>query len=1182
MERERTPRSLYPKEWLQDAITRKDLTAFYGKKPQRTLGYGYLLLNEDQNETWPDTYKNLELAYFKRHPSYVIEIETYGEPKTKGGKRRNGAQLIHKDIRGINYWNKSIPEGKEIHVDTADWAKLAAVLNKQRPGDDILMRGYDHVFVVVNVKEKLNRPYGTLAQTKVRDATQATPTHPNIMVSLTPQGYVPNDQPIVVEGDCLPRAVLTALKPSWDKNFKNIPLTIAYILAICECESEMNIYQLEPFIERYRISTYLHDIKGNVIYEKDFGDKRNKKICSRLDLLIHNKHITLYNYDLTSFVRKPFSKLTQLSKHYKEARINKESHTIRTYEELKAFILAKSINSEHERVYYQPLENEPELKYVFCKLRRDIHLEAKITLSNSYDTQQLIFHHPPISIVGTNMNISTLKQLTDALTIPSFKSHYSSSVQRVFNDCTRGPLVRNFIPSDKPLYKIDQNRAYTARLLELEYIPVLTFVDEFIPYDNSPLEPYIFYLVRGSSLTPERWLILNREWNVVSGYVLQHSQLHFFDIKAMCKPSTIVPNSARNIIKTLYKDPTNPDLKHINLAIGMAGKLRNKKTLGTFATNSDELFEFENKFPPIPYPDCESPEGYLIVDAFDSVELVDGYYPIQLLIYDLQRLAMLDMYRTLKPLTNIYGIRTDCLYVDTPLKFHEGPKTLDTLGKYRLEEEKGYCPSLPIELYLTPEQYIITKVPMQVITDLKEGTLIEGDIPGTGKTFKAVEFMGCLLTQPTTEHKSLIVCYSDKSIARERARTKNCDIVSYAKVLGNRVDDDGKQSEMKVLDVSSYKYILFDEILQINQNDYIKLLKLYAGKPNILATGDLDQNGYYTLNNKSREEFYASTLWKLFPFKLTLTESKRLKTHDDEQILKAMKHAWKHERKSIHEVIQPLIDQGILNNTTTLDAFQNHICYKNETCNVLEETYGNRPSSLTFDKYDKDKAKLEKLAKDLNIPIQKDVCHYLMVEGKRRQFLVRGEVYPVEYSINKEHKHDVKIGQRYYSRTQFLGTHAKTGFSAQGDTIPNKFAILEWDHYYADWKWLFTAITRCTKLSDVYFYIGPSLVEDHVKNIDSKLKGHLEYDTKMGYDNDLTKTWVKETLKKQRYTCACCGDVLSLNYTAKDGSQFVIDRRDDSQGHLQSNCRIVHDRCNKSLAAQNHNSKNKSKRSSLE
>jgi len=103
------------------------------------------------------------------------------------------------------------------------------------------------------------------------------------------------------------------------------------------------------------------------------------------------------------------------------------------------------------------------------------------------------------------------------------------------------------------------------------------------------------------------------------------------------------------------------------------------------------------------------------------------------------------------------------------------------------------------------------------------------------------------------------------------------------------------------------------------------------------------------------------------------------------------------------------------------------------------------------------------------------------------------------------------------------------------------------------------------------------------KNIDSKLKGHREYDTKMGYDNDdLTKTWVKETLKKQRYTCACCGDVLSLNYTAKDGSQFVIDRIDDSQGHLQSNCRIVHDRCNKSLAAQNHNSKNKSKRSSLE
>jgi hypothetical protein len=92
------------------------------------------------------------------------------------------------------------------------------------------------------------------------------------------------------------------------------------------------------------------------------------------------------------------------------------------------------------------------------------------------------------------------------------------------------------------------------------------------------------------------------------------------------------------------------------------------------------------------------------------------------------------------------------------------------------------------------------------------------------------------------------------------------------------------------------------------------------------------------------------------------------------------------------------------------------------------------------------------------------------------------------------------------------------------------------------------------------------LTKDHVKNLRQKLQGYADAYKEKNRDNDLTSLWIKETLKKQRYCCGHCYNRMTMDYSLGDPRQWSVDRRDNSQGHLQSNCWIVCLSCNHKLA----------------
>lgn len=720
---------------------------------------------------------------------------------------------------------------------------------------------------------------------------------------------------------------------------------------------------------------------------------------------------------------------------------------------------------------------------------------------------------------------------------------------RAFLDLPRGHLKRCFAEKESGQF-IDIVRSYTANLHQLEHIPVFSKLDDLVPYDHSPIEPYTLYVVR-KQFTLESWLILNNSYNLVSGFVLKAAGISCIPL-AMCRPSSVMPNTIRAVSKKLYddhdfkEDPKGSELKEAhNISFGSAGKRYNKSHYARFTLDSREAYHFSNDV-------IEHLHGFLAKKESVAVELVDGYYPFYFMIYDLQRLRILEMFKWLSKHTEVYGVATDGFFVkDVPkANYHpsDQPKSFESLGKYQQEGLK----SVPKVSYLvvtneTKIPAVVTRPTYTKVDEVCAGTFIDAEIAGAGKTQTALSYL-------TSE--SLVVIQSDKQIAAMEERT-DATVISYATLLGDIYDDGELVKTKPPYDLSKHDRICVDELFQISVKDYERVLLLIQGK-DVVGTGDTFQTttGVSHNNYVDRRQFYEETLWKAFPYRMTLTKSWRLESPADEELILKMRRELQ-EGAPISSVIK------YFKTTKDLTAFDTHIPYTNLCAQKLEQMFGNQPTHLRFKDYDKSKRKIE--ASGQPIHIDSDGVHYVMENGKRHQYLRKGLVYPVQHFV-LQGVNMVKIGDKFYNRCRFTGIHANTGHSLQGDTIRKKFCILEWSHFNATWEWFYTAVTRCVRLSDVYIYTGESLTRGVIKNVGYKLDGLKKTCEEKGRDFDLTAKWVTEQMKRQNYCCQICSGVLNLDYEQGDGNQWSIDRRDNQLGELQSNCRITHLSCNQSKA----------------
>jgi hypothetical protein len=173
-----------------------------------------------------------------------------------------------------------------------------------------------------------------------------------------------------------------------------------------------------------------------------------------------------------------------------------------------------------------------------------------------------------------------------------------------------------------------------------------------------------------------------------------------------------------------------------------------------------------------------------------------------------------------------------------------------------------------------------------------------------------------------------------------------------------------------------------------------------------------------------------------------------------------------------------------------------------------------------------------------------------------------------EAIITGEEQH---IGDRIIKDSSIFD-YCSTCHSSQGASINGKVCSFDYQNKLANWRWLWTAITRATQIENVYFYKYNNDKEDKFTNdlvrsyFDQHIIGYRMQD-KLGHGEILkyyiTSNWFMDKLGATCNMCKC-----ELIYTIHENgaitSNITADRIYHNIYHSFNNCKICCVRCNAS------------------
>jgi hypothetical protein len=193
----------------------------------------------------------------------------------------------------------------------------------------------------------------------------------------------------------------------------------------------------------------------------------------------------------------------------------------------------------------------------------------------------------------------------------------------------------------------------------------------------------------------------------------------------------------------------------------------------------------------------------------------------------------------------------------------------------------------------------------------------------------------------------------------------------------------------------------------------------------------------------------------------------------------------------------------------------------------------------------------------------------------RKYLKISGNRFPVnfEYSseaVNKESLQVGMIGSDFkftlkldVVKKQVIHGYCRTCHSFQGSSIDDKITILDWNFFFVNRKWVYTAVPRATELKKVVFFAGSSTTgtsgnqfEETILNnhLDTKVRNYIRQDTDHGRPitgNFVTTDWLKGQFGK---VCSDCGDCFRFDIKGrKVESNLTADHIDCGECHHLNN-----------------------------
>ena len=428
---------------------------------------------------------------------------------------------------------------------------------------------------------------------------------------------------------------------------------------------------------------------------------------------------------------------------------------------------------------------------------------------------------------------------------------------------------------------------------------------------------------------------------------------------------------------------------------------------------------------------------------------------------------------------------------------------------------------------------------------------VKGSLPGVGKTTACKNNKDVLFISPYNK-----LC--------QQLRKDGYDSITLNKLLAIGIDDD-KCIKMKKYDISQYKTLVFDEVLLYNPKQ-LYLIKMFMDNnkdKRFHCTGDIDQRKPFTFdcnNVKDENEYQMSCLNQMFPDQVTLKINKRLKRRSDKKTLMSLKREIFDLSKNPIEVLK---NHGIkiINKLKSVKTTKN-ICLFNFRCNQINN-YVSKNIIKKQGFYKGLEIVCKSHYKTTNMRLYVNY-HYVIESINEKNFTILEPVDNIRMTltIDKLDKH-------------FKLPYASTCDSVQGLSIDEKMTLFDCNTPYVDRFFIWTALTRAKYLKNVQVFehsrhevmsLRKSWVKLYLRN---KVNGYKQQDKRAGreYVNKdyIDVEWFK-TQYRDNKSCPLCRAPFEVVIENDNNvtSNITVDRKDNRQAHIVSNCQLMCVKCNNS------------------
>jgi hypothetical protein len=666
-----------------------------------------------------------------------------------------------------------------------------------------------------------------------------------------------------------------------------------------------------------------------------------------------------------------------------------------------------------------------------------------------------------------------------------YKSYYSSSAIEIFNKYNKGGFIgstHNF--ECKMAYEIDFKKYYTSILYDMPNIPVFNTFDGFQEYTGGEIENMSIYLCE--SLLNGVNIYLSDKFNIYYGHNLKTIDRKYYKIISYIKPYKIVDNNIKHHIEKIYNSEMTTEEKKfiINKLIGLIGKRYNKKEYTTIYEDKKQA-----------YMSMKKQGGQIITLHYDSKfslylhiirhkrELIDGYYPIQLYIYDTARLRLNKLTNLLIDSGNkILGWRTDCAYIEhnkeSLNKFIENNKDIIYNGEKDIKQFNKV--SIDDKLLnsmnkITQKKNLlhdIKKIDAEInnikivdewdyktivkqVEDVKR-LLITADTAGGGKTF---------LSSEIAKHRGDYIYVTPWNTQRQNLIRSKHNAVTYNSFFSLVYDSNTNKNENSKAKFNYKKYdtIIFDEIYLYNPDQLIKISNFCKNNEDkyIIANGDLFQNKPIGNYNKDDKKYYDDIIKSIFNNNIHLTVNKRIKDNslrlkyadglnkirNSETVDEAIKYA--------HKIFK----------TTKAITNNKNVSYFNSTSEIVN-------------KYRHLKVMTHNKKKNIFYKGLKVICNKTIINKKIRTYK-NFEYEVIEISKDNititDYDNNLTLEIKYFKSNEYFRLpYCQTCHSLQGLGIDENITIydLNNNNKRLTVEWIYTALTRNSDPTKIKIFNG--------------------------------------------------------------------------------------------------------------